>query len=159
MHRRLLIIGAGGIAAALAMTLRPDTHVDATPPDVNSEVTAQPQPQERIVVAIPSRDPIDIETPDPFAPAPRKVQAALPTPVPSLPPAPTPTAPPLPYRYIGRVLNQEGTMTVFIARDRRVLTAKTDDTIDGQYHVDDITADTIVFTYLPLATRQTLVAK
>jgi len=89
---------------------------------------------------------------DPFAqrsfapPAPAQRHAAS--------PPPKPAAPPLPFRYVGRLLDGDK-LAVFLARGEESLSVAAGDTI-GEYRVDRITENEVLFTYLPLKTKQSL---
>lgn len=85
----------------------------------------------------------------PPPPPPKPVMPA--NPVPAAPPAP----PPLPFAYIGRVIDGQD-VTVFLSGNNTQYSVKTNDTIDDKYHVDKITDDEIILTYLPLKIQQTL---
>lgn len=79
----------------------------------------------------------------------------VPPPPPKALPPPPPTAPPLPFVYIGK-LEEEGRITVFLAREGTNYSVKQGDQIDGVYRIDHVSAQAVVFTYLPLNIRQTL---
>lgn len=79
----------------------------------------------------------------------------VPPPPPKALPPPPPTAPPLPFIYIGK-LEEEGRTTVFLAREGTNYSVKQGDQIDGVYRIDHVSAQAVVFTYLPLNIRQTL---
>jgi len=83
--------------------------------------------------------------PPPPAPAP----AAKPS------PPPVPAAPPLPYRYLGRLADNER-LVVFLARNQDALSASAGDTLDNAYRVESVSESAVVFTYLPLNLQQTL---
>jgi len=70
-------------------------------------------------------------------------------------PAPRPQAPPLPFAYMGRMVD-DGTTTVFLAKDDRNFVARTGETLDGTYRVEKIDESGMVVTYLPLKIKQTL---
>ena len=97
-------------------------------------------------------------------PAPSEVEDAFPVrdwnpPPPPPPPKPAapppPTAPPFPYTVFGKKL-EDGVWQVFLRRDEHILVAKTLDTIDNQYRVDEIRPPVMTLTYLPLQQRQTI---
>jgi len=77
-----------------------------------------------------------------------------PPPPPPAKPAP-PRAPPLPFTFFGRMV-EDGKTVVFLSRQDQIFTAKTGDTIAGQYRVEEIGPATMVLTYLPLQERQVL---
>jgi hypothetical protein len=71
------------------------------------------------------------------------------------PPPPPPQAPPQPYRYMGKMM-QDNQIVVFLTRQDRNYAVKRGETLDGTYRVDDITGGVMVLTYLPLKQQQTL---
>ena len=73
----------------------------------------------------------------------------------AIPPPPPPQAPPLPFSYVGKFVSEGGT-TVFLAREGRDIAVASGAVIEGAYRVDEVTEDTVVFTYLPLNQRQTI---
>jgi hypothetical protein len=85
---------------------------------------------------------------DPFA-------SRLPASVPGVPTGPAkPTAPPLPFRYLGKMI-EDGKLNVFLARGEESLAVRAGSRV-GEYRVDKVTDHEIVFTYLPLKTKQHL---
>lgn len=85
---------------------------------------------------------------DPFAPRSFSQPAAEPG-----KPA-KPSAPPLPFRYLGKMI-EDGKLNVFLARGDDSLSVSAGQRI-GEYRVDRITEREVVFTYLPLKTKQSL---
>lgn len=81
-------------------------------------------------------------------------KSLFPQPVIEVAPA-TPTAPALPFVFFGRI-RLDGIETIFLAIDKQSFTAKLNDTLEGVYLVNRIEEDKIVFTYLPLKTKQIL---
>jgi hypothetical protein len=76
----------------------------------------------------------------------------------SLPPAP-PTAPPLPFTAVGSIQGKRignGQQQAFIQHGDALTVIQKGDTVAGNYRVDDITPDHVVFTYLPLGQKQSL---
>ena len=65
-----------------------------------------------------------------------------------------PVAPPLPFRYLGKMI-EDGTLNVFLARGEESLSVRAGQKL-GEYRVDKVTDSEIVFTYLPLKTKQSL---
>jgi hypothetical protein len=65
-----------------------------------------------------------------------------------------PVAPPLPFRYIGKMLDGDK-LAVFLANGSESLSVAAGERI-GDYRVEKITDAEIVFTYLPLKTKQSL---
>lgn len=94
---------------------------------------------------------------DPFAPRSWQAmeQAETRRVAPPPPPPPRPQAPPLPFKYFGQAI-EDGRMTVFLLRGENSYVAQVGSKLDGTYRVDRIDDRTIVFTYLPLGTRQEL---
>ncbi|MCL4801931.1 MAG: hypothetical protein KJ025_20235, partial [Burkholderiales bacterium] len=93
---------------------------------------------------------------DPFAQK-RWTVATLQPPRPAAPPPPrAPQAPPLPFTYIGHAV-EAGQVTVFLTRGENSYVARAGATLDGTYRVERVDAGKVVFTYLPLGTRQELV--
>ena len=74
-------------------------------------------------------------------------------------PAQAPAAPPLPFRYVGKMI-EDGKLAVFLSRGEESYTVsqgrKQGQKIDAQYRVDKVSQTQVVFTYLPLKTKQTL---
>lgn len=87
---------------------------------------------------------------DPFRPESWR-QAAAPAPRRK----PAPAAPPLPFRYVGRVYVNDGSM-VFVKQGAKLLVVKKGDTVDGTYLVESVGPTEITFLYRPSRTRQTL---
>jgi len=85
-----------------------------------------------------------------------------PPPPPPAPPAPIvqevirPSAPPLPFSYMGRMVEDDGHVVVYLAQGSRALSVSIGDTIDNIYHIDSLSSGQLVLTYLPLGIRQTL---
>jgi hypothetical protein len=77
-----------------------------------------------------------------------------PPPVEAAPPAP-PTAPPLPFTFLGRYW-QSGKLTFFLVSGDRVLSVKQGDIVDGNYRIDGVSGATLLITYLPLNSKQSL---
>ena len=65
-----------------------------------------------------------------------------------------PVVPPLPFRYLGKMLDG-GKLAVFVARGDESLAVSAGQRI-GEYRVDKVTDSEVVFTYLPLKTKQSL---
>lgn len=90
----------------------------------------------------PGADPF---APKNFAPPRARQQAAAPG---------KPEAPALPFRYLGKLI-EDGKLSVFLANGAESLTVKAGERI-GDYRVDKVTESEVLFTYLPLKTRQSL---
>lgn len=65
-----------------------------------------------------------------------------------------PAAPPLPFRYLGKMI-EDGKLAVFLARGDESLSVSAGSRI-GEYRVDKVTDSEVLFTYLPLKTKQSL---
>lgn len=65
------------------------------------------------------------------------------------------TAPPLPFKYLGRMTDGDK-LEIFLEQGQEFIAVEPGQRI-GEYRVDKVTEDQIVFTYLPLKTKQTLV--
>ena len=65
-----------------------------------------------------------------------------------------PTAPPLPFKYLGRMSDGEK-LEIFLEQGQEFIAVEPGQRV-GDYRVDKVTDEQIVFTYLPLKTKQTL---
>jgi hypothetical protein len=65
-----------------------------------------------------------------------------------------PTAPPLPFKYLGRMVDGEK-LEIFLEQGQEFIAVEPGQRV-GDYRVDKVTEEQIVFTYLPLKTKQTL---
>jgi hypothetical protein len=72
---------------------------------------------------------------------------------PAAPPAPM--VPPLPFRYLGKIIDGEKT-AVFLARGEDNYSVEPGQMVDSQYRVEQVTDNTVTFTYLPLGIRQVM---
>jgi len=70
--------------------------------------------------------------------------------------APPPTAPPLPFRYMGRMQEEDGQALVYLTQGTRAYSVSQGDTIDGTYRVESISPAHVTLVYLPLNIRQRL---
>lgn len=83
-------------------------------------------------------------------------QTWVPPPKPIIPPPPPPPAPPpLPFKYLGRWV-EDGQSTVFLVQGEQPIPVKPGQVLAGNWRVDEITARSVVFTYLPLDMQSTL---
>lgn len=64
-------------------------------------------------------------------------------------------APPLPFRFVGRVYLDTGTM-VFLKDRGKLVSVRKGDSLDGGYVVESVGATRITFLYRPTGTRQIL---
>lgn len=78
----------------------------------------------------------------------------VPTPTPTPPPPPPPTAPPVPFAYMGKQVETDGNMTIFLSQGDRMHMVKPGDMIDNTYSIDAIENGRLVLTYLPLQIKQ-----
>lgn len=153
----------GGLVATLLATAY--TGFDAgAPPEVVTPVR-RPTAERTLSVVVPA--PHAQHTPPtatplrmPLAQAPSTLFGAHswqppPAPAPEMAPAP-PQAPPLPFRYMGR-LEEDGQVTVFLqeANQPHTRVVRQGDKLN-QYRVDEVTAQGVRFTYLPLNETQRL---
>lgn len=163
LKRSTVLLGltvSGTLAAAVMSSLYRDSSMDVVAATVKpNQRLAQPKlpvateadpPLSRMQLDTLEQDPFTTKswfTPPP-APAPDivKRQAA---------PA-EPSAPPLPYTYLGQMEDETGHMTVYLAQGSRAINAMAGDTLDGTYHLDAVTENTVDMTYLPLKIKQTL---
>ena len=79
----------------------------------------------------------------------------VPPPPPKPVPPPPPAPPPLPFIYMGKLLEGDK-LTIFLTKQDRHYAVKAGETLDGAYRIDSVTAQQVVFTYLPLNMQQTL---
>ena len=79
----------------------------------------------------------------------------VPPPPPKPVPPPPPAPPPLPFIYMGKLL-EDDKLTIFLTKQDRHYAVKAGETLDGAYRVDSVTAQQVIFTYLPLNMQQTL---
>lgn len=83
-------------------------------------------------------------------------QTWVPPPKPYVPPPPPPPKPPpLPYKYLGRWID-DGQLTVFLVQGEQPIPVMPGQVLSGSWRVDEITARSVVFTYLPLDMQSTL---
>jgi len=98
-------------------------------------------------------EPLNWQPPKP-PPAPL-VQAAPPP----APPPPPPTAPKLPFTFMGILDRGNLPPQAYVAKGDTLLIVAAGDQIDnGSYRVESVDGNAVVFTYLPLGTKQTLAA-
>lgn len=171
--------GDDPVADAQSMMAKPNKPAS----DAASPIPAQSvAPQEPTSKPTPSRLTSDILQ-NPFAPLnlnasmdkpvvvavaeppPEKKPTPKPPPPPVAPPPPPPqvvappTAPPLPFVVVGSIRGQgiaQGKQVVFLSDKGASLVVTQGDDIHGTYKVEEINANAIVFTYLPLGQRQSL---
>ena len=104
--------------------------------------------------------PAQVVAPPAPPPAPAKPRKPPPPPVAAEPaPPPPPTAPPLPFAAVGAIQGKKignGQLQAFIQQGDNLTVIQKGDTVAGNYRVDEITTDRVVFTYLPLGQKQSL---
>jgi hypothetical protein len=71
------------------------------------------------------------------------------------PPPPAPAPPPLPFKYLGRWVD-DGRLTVFLVQGDQPIPVESGQVLPGNWRVDEITARSVMFTYLPLDMQSTL---
>ena len=128
------------------------------------EVAARKRPPRALSAVVPDRIASDAST-RPAASAERlpRMQANLfprqtwvPPPKPYIPPPPPPPKPPpLPFKYLGRWVDG-GRLTVFLVQGEQPVPIEPGQVLPGSWRVDEITARSVVFTYLPLDMQSTL---
>ena len=79
-----------------------------------------------------------------------------PPPMPKSAAEPAPSAPPLSFVYIGKLVEEDEKVTVFLSRQDRTYTVKEGDIIDGTYRVSAIKGALMELTFLPLNITQTM---
>ena len=76
-----------------------------------------------------------------------------------LPPPPAPVAPPLPYVFMGKMTQSGNSDIIFLTKgggEAVYTVTAAGDVLDGIYRVDEIAAEYIALTYLPLKLKQVL---
>lgn len=136
--------GVEDTASTALVEPSPRRAASASPSVEQAASAPRAAPAERFVLAGADLFPAQSWQPPPAPPAP---------PVAASPPPP-PQAPPLQYRYLGRW--QEGdVVTVFLARGEQLLSARGGEQL-GDWRLDDVRDDRLVFTYLPLQQQRQL---
>jgi len=92
------------------------------------------------VGVVPARQPLPVAPPMVVAP-------------PVVAPAPQPTAPALNYRYLGRLVDPTGKVSVYLAKGAKELLVEVGTQLDEGYVVEALGADAIRLHYPPLDTR------
>lgn len=75
------------------------------------------------------------------------------------PPAPAPAAPsvpPFPFNYMGKMIQEGKPPVVFLTKGADVFTVAAGDILEGTYRIEEIGADNLVLTYLPLKKKEIL---
>lgn len=123
--------------AALASGAAAVTHVAAAPTS-----TAQTHP------ALATEPVADLFPSQSFRPAPPPREARA-------EPPPPPMAPPLPFGYLGQWM-ENGRRTIFLAQGGQALSAEKGKQMPGGWRIDDVTPESVLFTYEPLNQQKTL---
>jgi hypothetical protein len=154
---RRALLGAVALAAVALAAL---ANVSSTP----EAEEAPPAPSTRVSDA-PAQGPAALELGSAFQPRPlpraedafgvRDWDPHLPASAPRAAAPAKPAAPPLPFIYLGRMV-EGGKTTVFLERGGGIVVARAEQAIDATYRLDSVGPGRIVFTYLPLKTRQVL---
>jgi hypothetical protein len=69
--------------------------------------------------------------------------------------APAPQAPPLPFRFLGRY-DDDGDEAVFLQNNEQTLVVRVGETVQSNYKIVALSANTLTLRYLPLDLEQTL---
>jgi hypothetical protein len=69
-------------------------------------------------------------------------------------PAPRPIAPPFPFRFLGKIVEQDHEPKLFLTRGDNLRTVSPGETLDGKYRIDAIGESAVEVTYLPLQAKQ-----
>jgi hypothetical protein len=150
------LVAAGWLATGVAL---PQPSID---PEIEG-LDEQPHSSQRAsptasvpaaALELPSRSATGRRAADLFASHSWYVPPPAPTPQP-LEAVAAPTAPPLPFAFMGS-MKQGQTVVYFLARGERAYDAKVGDVIDATYRIDGVSNGQLMFTYLPLETRQGL---
>ena len=80
----------------------------------------------------------------------------VPPPPPPPPPPPKPTAPPLPFTYIGKLEEDGGRWTVYLAKGEQSYVLKKGETFDSVYRLEGLENGNLVIQYIPLSIKQFL---
>jgi hypothetical protein len=153
------------LGAALLLTVAAAASVDNREGNNSQVVLANPsrmqvqQQSERTAAADPSADIQMDKLKRPALPESAKDMFAakswyVPPPMPKI--VPVPVAPPFPFVYVGKMLEEGKSSTVFLERQNRVFLVREGDAIDSVYRVDTISPPEMVLTYLPLDIKQTV---
>ena len=71
-------------------------------------------------------------------------------------PAPPPVAPQLPFKFMGRIVDQQKETAFLLLRGKELVQVSVGDSIDGIYHVEKYENGQLYFLYQPLNILQTL---
>ena len=152
--RRILggVALVGALASVVAGRERPTLDVSPAQPEARSSASlVSSQGLDLDKLALRAEHGEEKKGVDPFAPrsfsSPQEAAHA-----PGVPHKPV--APPLPFRYLGKMI-EDGKLNVFLARGDESLSVRAGQRL-GEYRVESVTDREIVFTYLPLKTKQSL---
>jgi hypothetical protein len=164
--RHILLFGSLGLAIAAAVALREqpaeeETIAEVAKPRAQARGKETASPQHRLPLELlgpreyaePDGSAFKSESWKPPAPPPAAQRSPAQQATPPAPPAPS--APPLPFAYLGRI-EEDGETRVFLSQQDRNYVAQAGDVLEGAYRLEEIKPGEVVFTYLPLNTKQSL---
>jgi hypothetical protein len=99
-----------------------------------------------------SRSSADVGDANPFAPK----SWYIPPPPPPPQKIAAPTAPPLPFTFVGKMEDENGNWTIYLAKGSIPFVLKKGDTFDNSYRLEDLRDGSLIIQYLPLKTDQVL---
>lgn len=162
--RLLILLALAGVTAVVSFY--PTSEATVAPP-----LHRRPQPSAPRTPAgsseVDAAAPIDeqADDADPFAPrswlapppiqeAPKAATVAAPAPAPVAPPGP----PPLPYKFMGRMNddNESSGQVIYLSKGDQMVTVQGGETLDDTYKVLSVAADHIDFEHLPTGEKQSL---
>ncbi len=144
---------------SLAIALAISTLAQALPDDTTEAGLAQPTARKQAAAST-NLDNIQLEKLKRSPSKDKKVNAFpakswyVPPPPPPPTPPPAPSAPPLPYTFIGKFLEPQGKLTIFLTNGDKVHLVSAGETIDNTYSVDGVENGKLTLTYLPLKIKQ-----
>ena len=154
--RRLWIIAAGAVVAALAWFAPPASEDSGAPAKAAAEVSkssAQLRETSRLAT-LPKRAAIGEQRGELFGSTTSWTPPVGAAPAPSAPAAES-VVPPNPYKVAGTLV-QGGAKRVYLVKGDRVYEAKQGDDLDEGYRVDSIAADHVVLLFVPLGKKEEL---
>ncbi|MGB3934168.1 MAG: hypothetical protein WBL29_00475 [Burkholderiales bacterium] len=145
------------VLAASAVTGREESRAPAAV-TVPADAPAPSPAADDLDVARLKRPKAEGAPPDLFAPrqAPAPAAPLVAAAVEKPAPPPPPSAPPLPFKYLGRMIDNDK-VVLFLGRNQESFAAAAGETLDGTYLVESIGESAVQFVYLPLGTKQSLV--
>lgn len=154
--RRLWILAAGAVVAALAWFAPPASQDSGAPEKATAEVSkssAQFRETSRLA-ALPKRAAIGEQRGELFGSTSSAPPVSAAAATVSAPPAEA-VAPPNPYKVAGTLV-QGSAKRVYLVKDDRIYEAKQGDDLDEGYRVDSIAADHVVLLFVPLGKKEEL---